>query len=77
MLLPDILQKSSELLQDDLLLLPSSVHELIVLRATGADYRELKRIVREINDTVVDPEEILSDSVYKYSREQSEVTIAA
>ena len=77
MFLPELLRGFAEFLGDDLLLLPSSIHELIVLRASGADPGELKRIVREINEAVVDSEEILGDHIYQYSRGQSEVTVAA
>lgn len=77
LLFPSLLAKFADELEDDLLLLPSSIHELVVVRASTADENELKRIIREINDAMVFPEEILGTSVYKYSREQSEVTIAA
>lgn len=47
-------------------ILPSSVHELILLPDSGEDAEDLLRIVVEINHTQVAEEEILTDAVYKY-----------
>ena len=77
LLLPDVLEDSAEKVGGDLLILPSSVSELIVLEAQDEDYQRLRQVVREINGSIVDREEILGDHVYKYSRDQSRVTIAA
>lgn len=81
LLLPEILEKTADELGSDILLLPSSVYELIVLRDRKSEfwrreYWELKKIVGEINKSIVDPEDVLGNSVYKYSREQSELTAA-
>lgn len=81
LLVPEILRKVSDELESDLLLLPSSVNELIVLRDRKTEFWRseclgLKKVVREINEAIVDPEEILGDSIYKYSRLQSELSVA-
>ncbi|MCF0135533.1 MAG: hypothetical protein HUJ69_03825 [Lachnospiraceae bacterium] len=49
-------------------ILPSSIHEVILVRDT-ADVKplDLRRMVREINATVVSREDVLTDSVYHYS----------
>ena len=67
-LYPGLLQKLAAQLGDDLFILPSSVHEVILLpvRAAGGP-AELEAMVKEVNATEVDPEEVLSDSVYRYS----------
>lgn len=67
---------------DSIIILPSSIHELIMLPADRGDEdpdyaRELADIVRIVNDTDVLEQEILSYHVYHYSRETGEVTIAA
>ena len=77
LLLPEILDRMAEELGDDLLILPSSVHELMVLKAADAYIGDLLRIVREINASVVSAGEFLADCVYQYSRERSEVTMVA
>ena len=64
--------------EDDLYILPSSVHEcMIVPVRCGQDPEELGEMVREINRTQVDAEEFLSDSVYRFNREMNQVEIAA
>lgn len=69
MLYPDILKDFSIALNRDIIILPSSIHELILLPVMGdEDYKELKEMVMDINKTQVEKEEVLSDSVYYYDR---------
>lgn len=75
-LYPDILKKLSEKLERDLYILPSSIHEVIIIPAS--DYHspeELKNMVQEVNNTQVSREEILSYEIYFYSREKDELFI--
>ncbi len=61
---------------DKMVVLPSSVHEVIVLPYTeGTDISELKGIVNEVNITQVAEEDQLSDDVYIY--EDGRITRAA
>lgn len=63
---------------DRFIVLPSSVHETIVLPPKEeAEYRRLADMVREVNDTQVDVEERLSDHVYVYSRDEEMLKIVA
>lgn len=63
---------------DRFIVLPSSVHETIVLPPKEeAEYRRLTDMVREVNDTQVDVEERLSDHVYVYSRDEEMLKIVA
>lgn len=64
-----VLQQISEGVGMDLFVLPSSIHEVIVLPAYG-DWRvsELANMVTEINHTEVSVGEVLSNSVYYYSK---------
>ena len=51
-------------------ILPSSVHELIILPSSEVDDIEfLKTMVCEINDSVVADDEILSYNVYQFTKE--------
>ena len=53
----------------DVIVIPSSVHEvLLVPFKEEYDVNELNMLVREVNNTIVDAEEILADSVYIYRR---------
>ena len=53
--------------------LPSSVNEVLILNTEEADGKELQKIVREVNETIVLPEEYLSDSVYLYDSVSGEL----
>ena len=68
----------AEALEDDLYILPCSVNEVLLVRASeledGVD--ELKEMVRDANETVVSEKDILSYSVYYYDKENG-ITIAA
>lgn len=69
MLYPDILKDFSTALNRDIFILPSSIHELILLPVMGDENSdELKEMVMDINKTQVEREEVLSDSVYYYDR---------
>lgn len=63
---------------DGFIVLPSSVHETIVVPSKDeVEYRRLAGMVREVNDTQVDIEERLSYHVYVYSREDEMLKIVA
>lgn len=64
-------------MEQNLYILPSSIHEVIlVMEKDGGDVKDLQQIVKEANETIVEPEEILSDSVYYFDRETKDITIA-
>ena len=51
----------------DFFILPSSVHEVLLVPASeGLKKEDLTEMVREINKTEVSPNEVLSDIVYVY-----------
>lgn len=53
----------------DIYILPSCVHELILLPATWiGDRQELDEIVKDVNACVVGPEDRLADHAYRYER---------
>lgn len=62
----------------NLYILPSSVHELILLKDEGEmDINHMKEIVRGVNgsEDIMSEEDILSDSVYYYDRGLGEIRI--
>ena len=72
-----ILEELSSELESDLYILPSSVHETIVIRADkNKDVYALQEMVKNINNTVVSAEDILSDKVYCYYRNSKKLEIA-
>lgn len=56
-------------LQSDYWIIPSSIHELIVVKTDFMDAETIKNIIAEVNDSQLDPEERLSYSVFRYSKE--------
>jgi hypothetical protein len=76
LLYPEVVKSLSEDLQSDLYILPSSIHEIILVRDNGKlDKNALKEMVTEVNNTQVPEEEILSESVYFYSRQRDAITM--
>ena len=76
-LYPDVLQSFSKSVNADVVILPSSVHEqILVPYKESMDIKELRAMVKEINLTQVLEEERLSDSVYLYERRTGEIKVA-
>ncbi len=77
-LYPDILKVFSDKIGSDLYILPSSIHEVILVPAfENLSVKDLFDMVSEVNDTLVMDEEILSDNVYRFIREESQITCCA
>ena len=68
---PDFMETAAERLRDSFYVLPSSIHEVILLpEKLGHDIQELQAMVRNINADIVAPEDRLSNSVYHYDRKE-------
>ena len=63
----------------DFFILPSSIHEVILIpsRWCGQREKEFAEIVRDVNDGQLEPQEILSYHVYRYHGKTGEITIEA
>ena len=60
----------------DLYILPSSIHEVILLpKLPIFEKNELVNMVREVNTEGVAADEILSDNVYEYNRNERLITM--
>lgn len=58
----------------DFYMLPSSIHEtLIIPKDAGMEFKELEKMVQEVNQTQVAPGERLSDHVYEYDAKEHEL----
>lgn len=76
MLYPQVLQQFADQLAVNLYLLPSSVHEVILIPENGfQDREELLNMVKEVNDTQVAPGEILTYTVYYFDREKGKLAM--
>ena len=69
-----LLSSLSEQLNDDFYIIPSSIHEVLLIPCASAGCRsELDKMIREVNATQVADDEILSDHAYLYSREKDTI----
>jgi hypothetical protein len=76
LLYPNVLEEIATKLQNDFFILPSSIHETIIVPFTDQLEKEtLQEMVKEINKTEVDEVDRLSDNVYIYSRDLHEIQI--
>ena len=74
MLYSDLLHHFSDKIGKSFFIIPSSIHELLLLPADhDVEDLEVKRMIKEINDTQVSAKEILSYSLYFYDRQSEEV----
>lgn len=65
--LPDLLDQIGDIVQDDFYILPSSLHEVIIVpQNTQMSLDELSEMVHSINESQVAAEELLSDKVQHY-----------
>lgn len=70
-----VLDRCAGMADDDIYLIPSSVHEMLFLRRGDvADPDDLRGMIFDANRSVVTEEEFLSDSVYLYKRETGELS---
>ncbi len=63
------LKQAGEILGEDFYILPSSVHEVLLLEKRYGEPEELNAMVELVNRTQVMPEEVLTDHVYLYEIE--------
>lgn len=71
MFYPGLLAMIANRFNRDLCILPSSIHECLLMPVTpDTDMHALKEIVKRVNDTEVDKDDILSYSVYRYNRKK-------
>lgn len=63
-------------IEDDLCIAPSSIHEVLIFPLSLVQSSKIIEIVRDVNRTVVLPQEKLSDSVYIYRRDTHAISQA-
>lgn len=67
---PEFLDQAAETMGGDFFVLPSSVHEVLLVPDDGSmELSNLEQMVREVNETQVAPADRLSDNVFHYDRE--------
>lgn len=64
---PEVLKAVQKELGEDFYILPSSIHEILVLpKSFSDDVEDLKQMVSSVNEAEVPPEDRLSDQVYEF-----------
>ena len=76
MLYDENLHELAEKLNDDLYILPSSIHEVICVAASGEEPEELAGLMQEVSMTTVRLEDRLSNQVYHYDKDLRKLTMA-
>lgn len=75
-LYPGLLSEIAEKEDANLYLLPSSVHEVIIMPDSGREEPlALKSMIYEVNRTQLEPEEVLSDSLYYFDRSEKNIKV--
>ena len=71
-----LLQEIAEQAGGNLVILPSSVHETILMKETAeTDYQQLNTMVHEVNEEMVVQEEVLSENIYRFVKATGELEI--
>ena len=64
---PDFCEKAAEAIGGSFYMLPSSVHEFILIKDDGTPKaKDLNRMIKNVNETVLEPRDYLSDQCYHY-----------
>ena len=75
-LYPGLLSKISDSLGEDFYLIPSSIHEFIILPISySPTSKELNEMVKEINETELPDDEFLSDHIYLFPYDYRDIFI--
>ena len=70
------LRKLAEQHHSDLIILPSSIHEVLLVCDKGEmNYQELNEMGKCINKENVPMEDVLSDRIYRYSRADDKISL--
>ena len=70
---PDAVRRFADSCGKNLYIIPSSVHEVILIPETGRE-QGLNEMVAQVNETQLDPKEVLADHVYYYDRKESRIS---
>ncbi len=70
------LQRVSRMADDDLYIMPASIHEVFLTGAGKCEPELLAQTVREANQELIKENEVLTDSIYRYNRFSGQITMA-
>lgn len=70
----DLLEKCADIVKDNIYIMPSSIHEMIFVNAGIVQEKdELIEIIKEVNNGVVAPSDLLSYNLYYYDRKTKKI----
>ena len=72
-LLGDSLKQLADRVGGDLIVIPSSLHEILCVPMNDIEIGEVNQMVEEINQSCIAPEEVLSGHTYYYSLEEGKL----
>ena len=74
---PDTQEHVAEILGEGYCVLPSSQHEVLIIPdSAGIDRGELAEMVKQANQSVVEPKDVLTDTVFHYDRDEKKFELA-
>jgi len=72
---PEFAEKAAETIGGSFYMLPSSVHEFILIKDDGrAKAKELNKMIKNVNETVLEARDYLSDQCYHYDAIEKKLT---
>lgn len=78
MVYPDLLEEIADIFEDDVIIIPSSVHDLLVFPKNnlprGYTLEDIDIMIQDVNETELTDSEVLSDHVYCYHRDTKKIT---
>jgi len=77
MVYPELLKDISVHLDDDLIIIPSSIHEVLIIAASKVkdEYtmQDFTDMIKEVNETQLTDDEVLADHAYLYLKKEKQI----
>ena len=75
MMYPNVLKDFAEDKGFDLFIIPSSIHEVLLVPKKAGSAKRLNEILNDVNKNSLDSVEILSNKIYSYDRKEDNIKI--
>lgn len=72
----ELMSNIAEQMDSNIYILPSSIHECLLVSDRFGEPEQLQQMVREVNSTEVDIEDKLSDNLYVFNKDTKKIEIA-